>query len=223
MFINMSPVDLQLNSLRIGKERISWWCQQAAINPASPAMTFLFKRGIHLRALPRDCYHVLRWHPNCQWQKGRHGSMVALFTDAVTGEPKAIHRTAITPAGDKVDRRSLGPNAGCVIRLWPDEEVLDGLVLGEGIETTLAAATRMEHRGTLLRPAWAARFANNMGRLPVPAGIDALTVLVDNDENGRGQSAAAECSRRWTAAGREVIRRAPRQVGSDFYNTIEDA
>jgi hypothetical protein len=27
---------------------------------------------------------------------------------------------------------SLGPTAGCVIRLWPDEAVTLGLVIGEG-------------------------------------------------------------------------------------------
>jgi hypothetical protein len=32
---------------------------------------------------------------------------------------------------------------GCVIRLWPDDMVELGLVLGEGVETTLAAATRI--------------------------------------------------------------------------------
>jgi hypothetical protein len=146
--------------------------------------------------------------------------MVALWTDAVSGEPRAIHRTAITDAGAKVGRKTLGPNAGCVIRLWPDEEVERGLVIGEGVETTLAAATRIQHRGTLLTPAWATGDAGHLEKFPVLPGIEALTVLVDHDENGRGQRATAECARRWTAAGREVTQLIPRIPGEDFADLV---
>jgi hypothetical protein len=147
--------------------------------------------------------------------------MVGLFTDAVTNEPRAIHRIAVTPAGDKVGRMALGLMAGCVIRLWPDENVSGGLVIGEGIETTLAAGTCIEHNGTLLQPAWAAGSAGNMQEFPVLAGIEALTLLVDADESGTGQRAADECSARWTEAGKEVVRLVPRQPGTDFNNIIE--
>jgi hypothetical protein len=58
---------------------------------------------------------------------------------------------------------------GCVIRLWPDEEVTQGLVLGEGVETTPAAATQIEC-GTLLRPAWAAGSSGNMAAFPGSPG-----------------------------------------------------
>ena len=195
--------------------------QEADKLDGSAGMTWLFRRGVNLGALPRDLHGALRWHPACPWEGGRHGCMVGLFTDAATGEPRAIHRTAFTPAGDKVGRKALGPIAGCVIRLWPDEDVLDGLVIGEGIETTLAAATCIEHRGTLLQPAWAAGFAGNMAKLPVLGGVEALTLLVDNDASGAGQRAAEECSARWTAAGCEVHRLVPRQVGADFNDIVE--
>ena len=36
---------------------------------------------------------------------------------------RAIHRTALTPTAEKIDRMSLGPIAGCVIRLWEDAAV----------------------------------------------------------------------------------------------------
>jgi putative DNA primase/helicase len=131
---------------------------------ATPVWRYLAARGIALGELPPAIYAVLRWHPHCPWGTGgaRHGCMVALWTDAVTGEPRAIHRTAITDAGAKVGRKTLGPNAGCLIRLWPDEVVERGLVIGEGIETTLAATTRIQHRGTLLTPAWAAGDAGHL-------------------------------------------------------------
>ncbi len=102
------------------------------------------------------------------------------------------------------------------MRLWPDEDVTTGLVLGEGIETALAAATIINHRDTRLAPAWASGSAGAMASFPVLAGVETLTLLVDNDESGAGQRAAAECSARWTAAGREVIRLTPHITGQDF-------
>jgi Toprim domain len=181
----------------------------------SPAWSYLFRRRVDLGALPLDTSHALRWHAHCPWESGRHGCMLALFTDAITGEPKAIHRTAIA-AGEKIDRKALGPVKGCVIRVWPDECVTQGLVVAEGIETALVAATRIVHRGTLLQPAWACGFAGNVKTLPVLSGVDALTVLVDHDASGTGQDAASECARRWTAAGREVTRLIPRLRERDF-------
>jgi len=188
----------------------------------TPVWPYLSARGIALGELPSRIYTVLRWHPHCPWGTGgvRHGCMVAPWTDATSGEPRAVHRTAITDAGEKVGRKTLGPNAGCVIRLWPDEEVGRGLVIGEGIETTLAAATRIQHRGTLLTPAWATGDAGHLEKFPVLPGIEALTVLVDHDENGRGQRATAECARRWTAAGREVTQLIPRIPGEDFADLV---
>jgi hypothetical protein len=88
-------------------------------------------------------------------------------------------------------------------------------VLGEGIETTLSAATRISHRNTLLQPAWAAGDAGHMRAFPVLSGIEALTLLVDHDANNAGQDAAAECAQHWKAAGREVTRLVPRAVNTD--------
>jgi putative DNA primase/helicase len=155
--------------------------------------------------------------PACPWRSGRHGCMVALVTDAITNKARAIHRTAITPKGEKIGRMSLGPIAGCVVRLWPDETVTTGLVIGEGVETVLAAATMIEHRGMLLQPAWQPGSAGLMSTFPPIAGVEELTVLVDNDETGTGARAALECSRRWTEAGRQVIRLVPDRIG-DFNN-----
>src|SRR5262249_59916346 len=116
--------------------------------------------------------------------------------------------------------RTLGAMAGCVIRLWPDDVIATGLVLGEGVETTLAAALHITHRGTLLQPAWAAGCADGMANFPVLAGIKTLTLLVDHDRNGIGQEAAAKCARRWVDAWCEVIRLTPREPGADFNDIV---
>src|SRR5262249_20690964 len=138
-------------------------------------------RGIDIALAPD--FGGLRWHKACPWGDGANGCIIARYTDAVTGEPRGIWRRPI-----KDERpRGLGAMAGCVIRLWPDDAVTTGLVLGEGIETTLAAALHVTHRKTLLQPAWAAGCADNMKSLPVLVGIKTLTLLVDHDNNGIGQ------------------------------------
>lgn len=191
-------------------ERI--WNEAAHIE-GTPGALYYYKRAIDLTLLPN--LGGLRWHPKCPWQGGPIGCVIARFTDIVTDEPRGIHRRPI----DGQKPRTLGPMRGCVIRLWPDELVTAGLVLGEGVETTLAAS-QIEHRGTLLQPAWAAGSAVNMAAFPVLPGIEALTLLVDHDANGAGQDAAAACARRWLAAGREVIRLTPKTVGADFNDIV---
>jgi phage/plasmid primase-like uncharacterized protein len=175
---------------------------------------YLAGRGIELAAVPEG--GGLRFHWNCPWGADIRPCIVSRFTDAVTGEAKGIHARPIT--GEKP--KALGPMAGCVIRLWPDDEVSERLVIGEGVETVLAAATRLTHRGTLLTPAWAAATAGNLASFPVLPGIEALTILVDNDASGTGQRAAEQCARRWCDAGREVVRLMPGAVGDDFNDLV---
>jgi hypothetical protein len=153
---------------------------------------------------------VLRFHPSCPYDHGvRQPSMIALLRDIHNNQPRAIQRTALTPVGGKIGRRTLGPKSGCAIKLSTDADVVDHLTLGEGCETVLA--------GMLLgyRPAWALGDAGELAAFPVLSGIESLTILTDNDESGTGQHAALACSARWTGAGREVFRLVPRQVGAD--------
>ena len=85
-----------------------------------------------------------------------------------------------------------------------------GLAVGEGVETTLA--------GMMLGfvPAWTLGDADGIKAFPVLAGIEALTIFVDADENETGQRSARTCSARWTAAGREVLRIVPVRPGEDL-------
>jgi phage/plasmid primase-like uncharacterized protein len=179
-----------------------------ATQPLGPeAIAYFNRRGIDIDAVPE--HGGLRFHQ-------RHQCIVGRFTTATGNQPRGIWRRPIT--GEKP--KALGPMAGGVLRLWPDESVEQGLVLGEGVETTLAAATRITHRGTLLQPAWAACSAGNMESFPVLAGIEALTLLVDNDVSGTGQKAAATCAARWSAAGREVTRLTPKHAGDNFNDLV---
>jgi hypothetical protein len=175
---------------------------------------YLVRRGIVLADVPN--FGGLRWHPKCPWEGSTAACVLARFTDAITAEPRGIWRRPV----DGGKPKTLGPMGGCVIRLWPDEDVTSGLVIGEGVETVLAAATRFTHRNTLLRPAWATGSAGNLESFPVLSGIDALTVLADHDESGRGQEAARGCGKRWKNAGRKVELLLPNKLDTDFNDLV---
>ena len=167
----------------------------------TPGEEYLRNCEIDVAEIPRHA--DIRWHASCPWQKRVMPCLVARLTDAKTAEPKAIQRIGALDSNN-TEKLSLGPTAGCVVRLWPDEEVAQGLVIGEGVKTTLAAATRVHFRGTLLRPAWATCGSSNLANFPILAGIDCLTILTDHDD--AGIKAAAECAQRWNKAGREIFR-----------------
>ena len=177
-------------------------------------------RGINVDALPADI--PLRFHPRCTFSPGKRlPCLVALYQDVESDEPAGIHRIALTPemfAGGAVERRSLGrwpkPRA---IKLWRSA---DRLFLGEGIETTLAAATRLHYRGTHMRPAWAAGSSGNISNFPILPNVEELRLLVDHDP--AGEACAEACRQRWQTAGRAVVRLRPQQPGADFNDVVLD-
>jgi putative DNA primase/helicase len=166
-------------------------------------------------ALPDRHEDVLRFHPACPFGRGvRLPALAVLYRNIRTNQPQAIGRTALTPDGEMIGRKMLGAKGGCAVKLSPDENVTEGLTIGEGVETTLAGMTLN------FRPAWALGTAAEVARFPVLSGIECLSVLVDNDVSGTGQASALECSRRWTSAGREVFRVLPTAVGQDMADII---
>jgi hypothetical protein len=182
------------------------------------AEAYLNTRHIDVTGLPTT---ALRFHPRCIFgPRNYEPCLIALFRDPTTDKPTGIHRIRLALDNQKVERKMLGPVGGSVVKLWPDEDVADGLVIGEGVETVLAAATRIEYRGTLLRPAWAAGSEDNLASFPILNGIDALTVLVDHDANSEGQKAATQCIWRWRRAGREAFGLIPQQVDTDFNDLV---
>ena len=70
-----------------------------------------------------------------------------------------------------------------------------------------------------LRPAWSAGSTAIMAKLPVVAGIEAITVLADNDANGAGERAARELAARWTEARKSVRLWIPTSPG-DFNDAL---
>jgi DNA polymerase len=177
-------------------------------------------RKIDVTKLPATIDETLRFHKWCPFG-GRHvPCIIALMRDPETGLPTGIHRIGLQVENgkiNKIDRMALGHMG--VVKLWP----LNGgghLVVGEGIETVLAAATRIPYRGAPLAPAWSAISAPGVARFPVIGGVIHLTVLVDNDKNGEGQRAAETCRQNWIAAGRQVTPLMPNEPDTDFNDII---
>ena len=136
--------------------------------------------------------------------------MVGLVTNAETVAPLSLHKTWLAPDGsgkapiEKPRRLLPGHRSSGVVRIWPDDEITMGLVIGEGIETCLAAARAG------LTPVWSAISAGNMGAFPVLPWIEGLTVVVDHDRaNPRtgkraGDEAAHAVIARYQSAGFDV-------------------
>jgi putative DNA primase/helicase len=212
------------------KERALTLFDQAVPIIKTPAAAFLEFREVVEPALEAGDT-VLRFHSDCPFGEGhRLPCMLALMRDIQSNEPRAVQRTALTPnltravsritfaefvrTGGRVARMTLGPNTGTAIKISSDEEVTEGLGIGEGLESVLAGM-RLG-----FRPAWALGGASGVKSFPVLSGIEALTILVDNDANGVGQGAAEACSRRWIDAGREVFRAIPNHTGDDFNDVL---
>jgi putative DNA primase/helicase len=179
---------------------------------ATLAENYLRSRGL---ILPSEALSAIRFHHSCPFGPNvRCPCMVALFRDLNSNEPRAMLRTALDQNGNKIGRKVLGPKAGCAVKLSADADLSRGLTIGEGIETTIAGIVEG------FSPAWAVGDAGSMARFPVLPNVKFLRILVDNDESGTGQASAEECSQRWTAAGVEVQRVVPTQVGADMADVV---
>jgi putative DNA primase/helicase len=184
-----------------------WQASRAA--EKTPVATYLRSRGLDLPALPALRFHAGLKHPS----GGIWPAMVALVTHGATGSPIATHRTFLARDGGgkaPVDpaKMMLGPCRGGVVRLGEPGDVL---MVGEGIETCLAA---MQASGRL---AWAALSTSGLRSLDLPRDIGDVIVLADGDEPG--EAAAQECARRWKREGRRVRIARPPQ-GMDFNDLL---
>ena len=130
--------------------------------------------------------------------------------DCVTNEPVAIHRTALTPDGRKIDRKMLGPTRGAAIML--SGEVTSYLGVAEGIETALSIV------GTGWRNVWALGSTSGFAAMPVLPNLQ-LTVFADAD--AAGQAAALALAQRYAATGQSAFIQTP--AHGDFNDLVRAA
>jgi putative DNA primase/helicase len=171
--------------------------------------TYLISRGLNI--LPpsslRFCAGLK--HP----MGGIWPAMVALITRGTDDTPLAVHRTflgrdGVGKAPVEPAKMMLGHCRGGAVRLGP---ITDRLMVGEGIETCLAA---MQATG---RPAWAALSTSGLRTLDLPDAVRNVIVLADGDEPG--EAAARDCFWRWKREGRRVRIARPPQ-GMDFNDLL---
>ena len=184
-----------------------WQASQPA--EGSPVEAYLRSRGLTVSP-PRS----IRLHAGLKHPSGAIWPvMVALVTRGLDGAPIAIHRTFLAHDGNgkapvEPAKMMLGPCRGGVVRLV---DLGDTLMVGEGIETCLAA---MQATGI---PAWAALSTSGLRALDLPHALRDVIVLADGDDPG--EAAAKDCARRWKQEGRRVrIARPPR--GMDFNDML---
>jgi DNA polymerase len=190
------------------------WGEARPITGTLAARYLAETRHIDLTALPANIDSLLRFHPRCPFGPGtRHPCLLALLRDPATDAITGIHRIGLRPDARKIERRMLGRTGA--VKLWPASTQL---VVGEGIETVLAGATRFAHDDEPLRPAWSLISSDALKRLRPVVGVERLIILVDNDETG--VLAANTCAARWTGAGRTVVELTPEPKGADFNDLI---
>ena len=187
---------------------LSIW-QSTIAAKGTPVEAYLASRGLTCSLPPSLRFHRGLKHPS----GGTWPCMVALVTRGSDETPLAIHRTFLAREGQakapvEPAKMMLGPCRGGVVRL---AEPSDLLMVGEGIETCLAAMQTTGH------PAWAALSTSGLRALDLPDCVRDVIVLADGDDPG--EAAARDCALRWMQQGRRVrIARPPR--GLDFNDML---
>jgi hypothetical protein len=170
---------------------------------------YLQSRGLYITPPPTLRFHAELKHPD----GGYWPAMVALVTGGSDNAPIGIHRTFLArdgsgkaPVGSQ--KMMLGPCRGGAVRL---SEQSDVLMIGEGIETCLAALLARDI------PTWAALSTTGLKALDLPPDVREVIVLADGDPSG--EAAAKSCALRWKREGRRV-RIAHPPVGKDFNDLL---
>ena len=157
---------------------------------------------------------MLRFHPNCPWRDEITRFipvMLAAFESIKDNSVTAVHRMRlISPSA------GLRPNGACSARsvAQPSSSARPRtsiLVIGEGVETCLAA----EQLG--IRPAWALGGVGAIATFPVLPGLETLTILAET--GAPSEQAIQTCGWRWHKAGRRVRIVRP-DVGSDMNDVL---
>jgi putative DNA primase/helicase len=172
---------------------------------------YLVSRGLHLPLTPTLRFHGGLKHPS----GGIWPAMVGLVTRGADDAPLAIHRTYLARDGGgkaPVDpqKMMLGSCRGGAVRLADPGDVL---MVGEGIETCLAAIAATGYS------AWAALSTSGLRVLDLPEDVRDVIVLADGD--AAGEAVARDCAWRWKREGRRVRIARPPQ-GMDFNDMLMD-
>ena len=168
---------------------------------------------------------VLRFHPRCPWKDKSTDktvflpALIAAFRSFDNNAIKAIHRFRLDQPQrwPKAERMMLGPVGGAAVKLHAD--IANALVIGEGVETCMAARQVMAMGELEPAAVWALGSAGAIANFPVLPDIRTLRLLAEND-NGTNAKAVDLCGLRWHAAGRRVRVIKPNAGFKDFNDVL---
>jgi putative DNA primase/helicase len=198
--------------LRIKRAQALW--NEAADPRATMAAQYLMTRALDL---PDDLAGaVLRFHPRCPWRNERIPALLAAFRSIDDDDITAVHRIRLDqpPRWPKADRRMLGLVYRAAVKFDP---VATTLIIGEGVETCLAARQCMATGEIERAPVWALGSVGAISFVPILDGVKRLIIL---GESGEASAQAVRiCGQRWQQAGRRV-QVLYSEIGSDVNDAL---
>ncbi len=204
--------------VRINRAQALW--NEAADPRDTVAAQYLKARALDL---PDDLAgDVLRFHPRCPWRNDDAGRtehipvMLAAFRSVDDGEITAVHRVRLDQPQrwPKADRRMLGIVHRAAVKFEP---ISNTLMVGEGIETCMAARQIMAAGELERAPVWALGSVGAISFFPVLDGVKRLIIL---GETGEASAQAVRlCGQRWQHAGRRV-QVLYSEIGSDVNDAL---
>jgi hypothetical protein len=205
--------------LRIKRAQALW--NEAADPRGTRAVQYLMTRAL---GLPDDLAGaVLRFHPRCPWRNEGAGkteripALLAAFRPIDGDDITAVHRIRLDQRErwPKADRRMLGLVHRAAVKL--DPAAATTLIIGEGVETCMAARQCMASGDIERAPVWALGGVGAISFFPVLDGVKRLIIL---GESGEASTQAVRlCGHRWQRAGRRV-QVLYSEIGSDVNDAL---
>lgn len=196
--VTFSKRDDASENERLKKSLNRVWNETVSIDSvnAEPARLYMVRRGLSIVAPPSLRFHPALPYYDSATKAGEHPAIISMVTGA-NGNPVTIHRTYLTPDGNKANVESpkklmAYPNdrkiLGAAIRLMSAAGNI--MAVAEGLETALAVA-----EGTGLTT-WCAINALLLENFVPPASVERVLVFADKDRpteqhhGGHGQEAS---------------------------------
>jgi hypothetical protein len=206
VFTVVSPQEEDNEAKKKAKRAIEIW--HGSVDPRGTIVEHYLREHRGLRLTADIAGKVIRFHGSLWFDHNmRLPGMICLMRDIKTNDPRAIHRTFLhRETAEKIDRRMLGPAKGTAIKFDPTPT--SGVMIGEGVETCLSA------REAGLGPAvWALGSSVAIRTFPVIAAIPTLTIIQENDDTSRRDSAV--CRDRFLKAGK-LVNIVRSRIGNDL-------
>jgi len=205
--------------LRIKRAQALW--KEAADPRDTVAAQYLKARALDL---PDDlASNVLRFHPRCPWRNEDTGrteripALLAAFRSIDDYDITAIHRIRLDQPQrwPKAERRMLGVVHRAAVKLGPIGRML---VIGEGVETGMAARQYMANGVIQRTPVWALGSVGAISFFPLLDGVKDLIIL---GESGKASAQAIQlCARRWEGRPRRYVQVLYSEIGSDLNDAL---